>query len=101
MNVDSGCGETYIGESGRPLKLRLDEHRRALENPASYPNEAFSKHRTLRHTVERPPSLSVKILHRHLMNVLERKVMEAMEIKRRRPEINNKEEMRDCLRLIS
>lgn len=97
----SGCGETYIGESGRPLKLRLDEHRRALENPASYPNEAFSKHRTLRHTVERPPSLSVKILHRHLMNVLERKVMEAMEIKRRRPEINNKEEMRDCLRLIS
>ena len=34
--------EIYIGESGRPLKFRLDEHHRALENAASYPYEAFS-----------------------------------------------------------
>ena len=57
-----GCGEIYIGESGRPLKFCLDEHRRALENPASYPNEAFSKRRTLKHTMQRPPLLKTKIL---------------------------------------
>ena len=77
--------------------MRLDKHRHALENPASYPEEAFSKHRTLKHTVERPPSLSVEILHRHLTNVLEKKVMEAIEIKRRRPKVNIKEEMRDSV----
>ena len=91
----------YIGESGRPLKFRLNEYRRALEISASYPNEAFSKHRTLKDTMQRPPSLKTKIFHRYLTNTLERKTMEAAEIKRRRPELNIKEKMRTCSRPIS
>ncbi|EYC28816.1 hypothetical protein Y032_0007g3445 [Ancylostoma ceylanicum] len=85
----------------RPLRKRLDEHRRALTNPASYPSESFSRHRTLKHTTERAPTFRVTVLHRHLTQTLERKIMEAVEIKRHNPEINNKEELREVLRLIS
>ncbi|XGW22536.1 hypothetical protein V3C99_005061, partial [Haemonchus contortus] len=50
-----GCGEKYVGETARPLKIRLDEHRRALANPAAYPHSSFSRHRTLRHEKESAP----------------------------------------------
>ncbi|EYC22565.1 hypothetical protein Y032_0017g3428 [Ancylostoma ceylanicum] len=39
-----GCGEKYAGETMRPLRRRLDEHRRALTNPSSYASESFSRH---------------------------------------------------------
>ncbi|EYC19331.1 hypothetical protein Y032_0024g1025 [Ancylostoma ceylanicum] len=97
----SGCGEKYVGETMRPLRKRLDEHRRALLNPSSYPSESFSRHRTLRHTHEQAPTFTVIVLHRHLTQTLERKVMEAMEIRRHNPEINSKEELREVLGLIS
>ncbi|EYC06050.1 hypothetical protein Y032_0078g1165 [Ancylostoma ceylanicum] len=96
-----GCDQTYIGESMRPLRKRLDEHRRALASPASYPSEAFSRHRTLKHTCEPPPTFTVRILHRNLTRTLERKIMEAREIRRHEPEMNTREELRDVLRLIS
>ncbi|EYC39096.1 hypothetical protein Y032_0676g1431 [Ancylostoma ceylanicum] len=96
-----GCGEKYVGETMRPLRRRLDEHRRALTNPSSYASESFSKHRTLKHTYERAPMLKVTVLHRHLVNTLERKIMEAVEIRRHSPEINNKEELREVLRLVT
>ncbi|EYC31235.1 hypothetical protein Y032_0004g2038 [Ancylostoma ceylanicum] len=96
-----GCGEKYIGETIRPLRKRLDEHRRALMNPASYSKESFSRHRTLRHAREQPPVFTVQVLHRHLMKTLERKIMEAREIRRHQPEINTKDELRDILRLIT
>ncbi|EYC44546.1 hypothetical protein Y032_0457g1793 [Ancylostoma ceylanicum] len=57
MIICAGCGEKYIGETMRTLRRRLDEHRRALANPASYPIESSSGHRTLRHTNEPPPSV--------------------------------------------
>ncbi|XGW22535.1 hypothetical protein V3C99_005061 [Haemonchus contortus] len=95
-----GCGEKYVGETARPLKIRLDEHRRALANPAAYPHSSFSRHRTLRHEKESAPSFDVRVLHRYLVRPLERKIMEAREIYRIKPEINAKEEMRDLLRLI-
>ena len=85
----------------RPLRRRLDEHRRALANPASYPKESFSRHRTLRHTNEPPPVFTVRVLHRNLTRTLERKIMEAREIRRSEPEINTKEELKEVLRLIS
>ncbi|EYB94948.1 hypothetical protein Y032_0165g27 [Ancylostoma ceylanicum] len=85
----------------RPLHQRFDEHRRALHNPSSYPTNSFSGHRTLVHTEERPPDFEVTVLHRFLTNPLERKMMEAVEIGRRSPEINNKEERLEALRLIS
>ncbi|EYC36737.1 hypothetical protein Y032_0862g2742 [Ancylostoma ceylanicum] len=68
-----GCGEKYVGETLRPPRRRLDEHRRALTNPSSYASESFSKHRTLKHTYERAPMLKVTVLHRHLVNTLEKK----------------------------
>uniref|UniRef100_A0A7I4XXJ8 PORR domain-containing protein n=1 Tax=Haemonchus contortus TaxID=6289 RepID=A0A7I4XXJ8_HAECO len=89
-----------VGETARPLKIRLDEHRRALANPAAYPNSSFFRHRTLKHEKENAPSFDVRVLHRYLVRPLERKIMEAREIYRIKPEINAKEEMRDLLRLI-
>ncbi|EYB99268.1 hypothetical protein Y032_0123g1109 [Ancylostoma ceylanicum] len=46
MITCSNCGQRYIGETGRPLRERLNEHRRALTSPQSYPTNSFSKHRT-------------------------------------------------------
>ncbi|EYC45004.1 hypothetical protein Y032_0442g1531 [Ancylostoma ceylanicum] len=36
MLTCEGCGEKYVGETARPLHARIDEHLRALRNPASY-----------------------------------------------------------------
>ncbi|EYC29300.1 hypothetical protein Y032_0006g2898 [Ancylostoma ceylanicum] len=96
-----GCGHRYIGESGRPLRKRLDEHRRALARPQAYPNNSFSRHRTTVHTLDSTPEFEVVVLHRHLENLLHRKIMEAREIKRFQPEINNKEELVEALKLIA
>ncbi|EYC12226.1 hypothetical protein Y032_0048g1675 [Ancylostoma ceylanicum] len=96
-----GCGHRYIGESGRPLRKRLDEHRRAFERPQSYPNNSFSRHRTTVHTRDSAPEFEVVVLHRHIENTLHRKIMEAREIKRHQPEINNREELAEALKLIA
>ncbi|EYC04165.1 hypothetical protein Y032_0089g2259 [Ancylostoma ceylanicum] len=60
-----GCGHRYTGESGRPLRKRLDEHRRAFERPQTYPNNSFSKHRTTVHTRDSAQEFEVVVLHRH------------------------------------
>ncbi|EYC40117.1 hypothetical protein Y032_0628g833 [Ancylostoma ceylanicum] len=96
-----GCGHRYIGESGRPLRKRLDEHRRAFERPQTYPKNSFSRHRTTVHTRDSAPEFEVVVLHRHLENTLHRKIMEAREIKRYQPEINNREELAEALQLIA
>ncbi|EYC25440.1 hypothetical protein Y032_0012g1893 [Ancylostoma ceylanicum] len=101
MVTCEGCGEKYVGETARPLHKRIDEHLRALRNHASYPNSSFSHHRTLRHTREDPPGVRVTVLHRSLRSPLERKLLEALEIKRITPEINNRDELWDTLRLIT
>ncbi|EYB96537.1 hypothetical protein Y032_0149g2693 [Ancylostoma ceylanicum] len=97
----SGCGKRYVGETERPLRKRLDEHRRALSHPQSYPTSSFSRHRTTMHTREPAPELEVRVLHRNLMKPLERKIMEAKEIKRCKPEINSKEELVEALKYIA
>ncbi|EYC31018.1 hypothetical protein Y032_0004g1905 [Ancylostoma ceylanicum] len=96
-----GCGQKYVGETSRPLHKRLDEHRRALQNTSSYPSSSFSRHRTLVHKQAPAPDFDVAILHRSLENPLERKMMEAVKIRRRTPEINSKDEQLGALRLIS
>ncbi|EYC26545.1 hypothetical protein Y032_0010g1212 [Ancylostoma ceylanicum] len=97
----SGCGQRYVGESERPLRKRLDEHRRALNRPQSYPTNSFSKHRTTMHTYGSIPEFEVKVLHRNLVKPLDRKIMEAKEIKRYKPEINNREELVEALKYIA
>ncbi|EYC00615.1 hypothetical protein Y032_0114g440 [Ancylostoma ceylanicum] len=54
LNKCRGCGHRYIGESGRPLRKRLDEHRRAFERTPTYP-ENSSRHRTTVHTRDSSP----------------------------------------------
>ena len=95
-----GCGEFYIGESRRSLRERLNEHARAFKTSQSYPNGAFSKHRTLRHAMEAAPRLHVEILHKNIGNTAERKIREALEIRKQKPPINGKEEMKEALKLL-
>ncbi|EYC18653.1 hypothetical protein Y032_0027g1634 [Ancylostoma ceylanicum] len=86
---------------GRPLKKRLDEHPRALIRPQANLNDSFSRYRTNVHTRDSTPEFDVMVLHRHLENTLYRKSMEAREIKQHQPEINNKEELVEALKLIA
>ncbi|XGW28958.1 hypothetical protein V3C99_008620 [Haemonchus contortus] len=95
------CKEFYIGETSRPLHKRMDEHLRALRSPQHYTENPFSRHRTLRHPQERPPKLYVSILHKNVEDPVERKIKEALEIKKLNPPINSKEEMKMAMRFIS
>ncbi|EYC13444.1 hypothetical protein Y032_0044g997 [Ancylostoma ceylanicum] len=72
----SECGRRYIGESGRPLRKRLDEHRRAIERPQTYPNNSFSRHRTTVHTRDSAPEFEVLVLHR--LNATTPKMLERL-----------------------
>ncbi|EYC29310.1 hypothetical protein Y032_0006g2904 [Ancylostoma ceylanicum] len=67
----------------------------------SYPTNCFSKHRTTMHSREPPPFIHVAVLHRHHEHPLERKIMEAREIKRHHPEINSRDELTEALKLIA
>ena len=78
----------------------MNEHKRALRTPQSYPDSAFSKHRTSRHATEAPPELHVEILHKNISNTIERKIREALEIRKQKPPINGKEEMKETLKLL-
>ncbi|EYC32161.1 hypothetical protein Y032_0003g1434 [Ancylostoma ceylanicum] len=69
-------------------------------NPASYSNESISRHRTLSHAREQPPVFKVRVVHRHLMKTLERKIMGVREIRSHQPEINTKGELRGTLWLV-
>ncbi|EYC22806.1 hypothetical protein Y032_0016g2961 [Ancylostoma ceylanicum] len=95
------CGQRYIGETGRPLRERLNEHRRAFVSPQSYPTNSIFKHRTAMHTREFLPLLEVTVFHRHLEHPVERKIMEAREIKRHHPEVNSRDELAEALSLIA
>ena len=75
------CHDFYIGETGRPLYKRMEEHIRALRSPQSYPENPLSKHSTLKHAQEVSPQLQVTIVQRNLIDPVERKIREAMEIK--------------------
>ncbi|EYC02764.1 hypothetical protein Y032_0098g3111 [Ancylostoma ceylanicum] len=90
-----------VGERGGNTLGVLDEHLRALCNPSSYPNNSFSQHRTLCHMYEHPPAIKATMLHHSLEAPLERNLLEALEVKRQSPEINNRGELMDALRLVT
>ena len=50
--------------------------------------------------MEATPELHVEILHKNISNTIERKIREALEIRKQKPPINGKEEMIETLKLL-
>ena len=87
-----GCSNTYIGETGRPLYERYDEHWRAANNPTckSYENLSIAKHYTEHHQ-NTTPNFHLNIVER-ASSTKNRKIKEARHILKNKPEINDKNE---------
>ena len=94
------CGATYVGETGRPLVVRYQEHFRSTANPnaKSYKNMAFSKHYLDQHYGQKP-KLSVKILKRTKGSV-EWKITEALFIQKLNPDLNGKYDQLNVLNFL-
>lgn len=89
--VDCSCQKTYIGMTTRPLHERIAEHRRAINNPHSYPQNAIGGHALAEHPND-PPQLQVSVISK-LSNDLDCHIQEARYISERRPELNRREEL--------
>ena len=87
------CLLIYIGETYRPTDDRFDEHYRCAANPTctSYKNKAMAVHYNTHHP-GLTPKLKLEILGRE-SNTLRRKVVEAMFIMNKKPQINLKSEL--------
>ena len=94
------CGSEYVGETGRSLTKRIEEHIRGLKNPSvkSYVDLPLARHRVSKHH-NKCPNITVKILGRE-SDPVRRKILEGMWIKRIKPAINVKKEMDTSLELL-
>ncbi|EFO98822.1 hypothetical protein CRE_11646, partial [Caenorhabditis remanei] len=74
--IDCDCGDFYIGETGRPLAERFNEHSRAAEKPGtpSYKTTIWSKHSFEKHQGS-PLSLKLSILETE-RNTTRRRILE-------------------------
>ena len=82
------CGDTYIGETGRPLCCRVKEHIDGLNKlKAATP---LGKHRIVRHD-KAEIQIAVQILSFE-PEILARKTLEAFWINAKNPKMNRKEE---------
>ena len=87
-----------MGETGRRLGIRIEEHMRALRNPSrpSYVDLPMARHRVSAHH-RIIPEVGIQILDiEH--GTTRRKVLEGIWIRRLRPEINIKKEMEEALK---
>ena len=91
------CLLIYIGETYRPTDDRFDEHYRCAANPSckSYKGKALAIHYSQYHP-GLESKLQLEILGRE-SNTLRRKIVEAMFIVSKKPQINLKSEL-DVLR---
>lgn len=91
------CGSEYVGESGRPLAERINEHCRAAEKPMvpSYRTPTWSKHAVVAHNGE-PLTLLLRILEVE-RNTWTRRILEGIYIKAINPTLNTKEELPDMI----
>ncbi|EYC07234.1 hypothetical protein Y032_0071g539 [Ancylostoma ceylanicum] len=96
-----GCGHRFIGESGRPLRKRLDEHRRAFERPQSYPKNSSSRHGTAVHNRDSAPEFEV-VVYTVISRIpfIERS-WRLVKSCGDQPEINNREELGEAVQLIA
>ena len=90
----TSCGDTYIGETGRPLCTRIKEHLDGLSkgNVAT----PLGMHRRLSHD-DAGVVVQVRILARE-PEILARKTLEAFWIAAQNPKINRKDE---CLAITN
>ena len=82
------CGDSYIGETSRPVRLRYNEHRRnGVNGEAETP---FGEHVTKKHTDlhRNEVSVSAKIL-RVCRDEADRRISESICIRDKRPKIND------------
>ena len=83
------CNQTYIGETGRTLKVRLKEHHRAVN--VSDTNNGIAVHANEHdHPVDWS---SAKILHKET-NFIKRKVVEALHISETKHTMNLDQDLR-------
>ena len=90
----------YIGETGRPLHIRIHEHILSLRSPTcpSYIDKPLARHRIEHHQGNH---FTVTVHNEHLCrSTVDRKLVEAMLIKLRKPGINVKTEMVETLQLL-
>ncbi|EFO97466.1 hypothetical protein CRE_04478 [Caenorhabditis remanei] len=95
--IACSCGEIYIGESGRPLAERYNEHSRAAEKPdcKSYASTTWAKHSKEKHH-GKPLNLELKVLDCE-GDTVRRRILEGIHIKRFNPSLNTKEELTDMV----
>jgi predicted GIY-YIG superfamily endonuclease len=95
--LDCDCGSFYIGETGRPLADRINEHSRAAEKPktSSYKNTVWAKHSLESHNGD-SLNISMKILGIE-RDTWKRRILEGIYIKTYNPDLNTKEEITDLV----
>ena len=82
------CGDTYVGETGRPLCIRIKEHMDGLNK--SKISTPLGMHRSLKHD-NAEIQIGVTILS-HESEILARKTLEAFWIAAKKTKINRKDE---------
>ena len=80
-----------MGETSRTAHDRFSEHRRAVNRPSTYPNNALAAHYLEFHK-DLAADISFEILESNLFHTVKRKVSEAYYINLLNPSINNREE---------
>ena len=83
--IECDCGETYVGETSRPLPLRIKEHQSSVQKNDS--KSAISDHAQA-HPNHNIQWNNIKILERNQSDFYVRKFLEAIHIKRLNPIIN-------------
>ena len=83
--ITCSCKDTYIGETGRPLQARIKEHQLSVgkndlksalsEHIASHPNHSINWE-------------NIITLNVNQTNLIKRKLLEAIQIKRHEPKLN-------------
>ena len=80
--------QSYIGETTRTIHDRVSEHLRAAINPAAHPNNSLGAHYAEHHRGIKANVL-VEIMDIKT-NVVDRKLCEAINIYKQKPQLNEK-----------
>ena len=88
---------TYVGETYRPIHERYDEHFRTANNPTakSYSKKTIAKHFVNKHPGE-TPDIEIEVLNK-CSSTINRKIIEARDIIKHQPNLNEKDETRQFL----